>query len=138
MLGLVPYIAETLQNHHLYISVPTAKCRVSQTSASSFLILTHHFIHIIVMNPIYLQPDVTSVYLLSEAVSSLSSEPGGGGVSWLPVLRHHSLVTVLVRTMDEHLRLRTDVEFIEASLGFFLGLSRTKAVYHIARNIGGN
>ena len=49
-------------------------------------------------------------------------------MSWLTVLRHHSLVTVLVRTMDEHLRLRTDVEFIEATLGFFLTLSRTKAV----------
>ena len=70
---------------------------------------------------------MTAVYLLSEAVSCLSSEPGGG-VSWLTVLRHHSLVTVLVRTMDEHLRLRTDVEFIEATLGFFLTLSRTKAV----------
>jgi hypothetical protein len=70
---------------------------------------------------------VTAVYLLSEAVGCLSSEPGGGA-SWLPVLRHHSLVTVLVRTTDEHLRLRTDVEFVEAALGFFLALSRTKAV----------
>ena len=68
---------------------------------------------------------MATVYLLSEVVSCLSSEPG---VSWLLVLRHHSLVTVLVRMMDEHLRLRTDVEFIEATLGFFLTLSRTKSV----------
>lgn len=68
---------------------------------------------------------MATVYLLSEVVSCLSSEPG---VSWLPVLRHHSLVTMLVRMMDEHLRLRTDVEFIEATLGFFLALSRTKPV----------
>lgn len=77
-------------------------------------------------NHLTLQPDVTTVYLLSEVVSCLSSDPGG--VSWLPTLRHHSLVNMLVRMMDEHLKLRTDMEFIEATLGFFLALSRTKAV----------
>ena len=71
-----------------------------------------------------LQPDVATVYLLTEVVTCLASAP----VSWLPVLRHHSLVTMLVRMMDEHLRLRTDAEFIEATLGFFLALSRTKPV----------
>ena len=70
------------------------------------------------------QPDIATVYLLAEVIGSLSSDPA----SWLPVLRHHSLITVLVRMMDEHLRLRTDPEFIEASLGFFLALSRTKPV----------
>ena len=79
---------------------------------------THVFIHY------PLNPDVTAVYVLSEFVSCLSSKP----VSWLPVLRHHSLVTVLVRMMDEHLRLRSDVEFIEATLSSFLALSRTKPV----------
>ena len=62
-------------------------------------------------------------------MGSLSSDP----VSWLPLLRHHSLVTVLVRMMDEHLRLKTDPEFIEATLGFFLSLSRTKAVSEMKR-----
>ncbi|KAL5487078.1 hypothetical protein EMCRGX_G019637 [Ephydatia muelleri] len=65
------------------------------------------------------KPETLAVYLMAEMVPCVSENS-----QWLSTLKQHSLLMKkMIRSLDEHLKMGTDEEFVEAVLSFFLAAS---------------